>query len=100
MLARSTRPNPEDITQICFGIDTRTYTVVRILGKRNGSYTLGEGSYGNPHSIPLETEVILIHGYIDGLTCVPVHLLNTPITKDIEADLKAKAEKMKEEAAG
>jgi hypothetical protein len=63
-MARANRPNPEDITQICFAIDTRTFEVVRVLGKRNGSYTLGEGSYSNPHCHPIETEVALIRSYI------------------------------------
>jgi hypothetical protein len=77
-MARAKRPNPEDITQICFAIDTRTFEVVRVLGKRNGSYTLGEGSYGNPHGNPLEAEVMLIHAYISELRCLPFHLYNDP----------------------
>jgi hypothetical protein len=98
-MARSNRPKPDDLTQICFGIDTRTYNVVRILGKRDGSYFLGEHSYGNQHKHPLEAEVMLIHSYISDLICAPFHLFNDPSMKAIEADLKAKAEKMQEAAA-
>jgi hypothetical protein len=94
-LARNNRPKPDDITQVCFSIDTRTYNVVRIYGKRNGSYSLGEGSYGNPHNNPLEAEVQLIHSYIEELICIPIDLFNTPTAKDIEDRLKEKAAKMK-----
>ncbi|MBR1132916.1 hypothetical protein [Bradyrhizobium iriomotense] len=97
-MPRSSRPKPDDLMQVCFGIDTRTFEIVRIWEKRDGSYSIGGHTYGNQHRHPVETEVELIHAYISELICVPFHSFNTAITEDIQADLKAKAEKMK--AAG
>lgn len=97
-MARRNRPNPDEPTQICLAIDTRTYEVVKIWGRKDG-YSLGGHSYANPHSLPLEAEVPLIHHYISKLICMRIHLFNTPIMNDIEADLKQKAAKMKADAA-
>jgi len=97
-MARSKRPNPDEPTQICLAIDTRTYATVRIFGNANG-YTLGAGSYGNQHGHPLEAEIKLTHSHLTEVTCFPVGFLNTPLMNDTETDLKAKAAEMKEEAA-
>jgi hypothetical protein len=86
-MARSKRPNPDEPTQICLAIDTRTCEVVKIFGNKDG-YSLGEGSYGNQHSLPLETEIKLTHGYLSELTCMSIQLFNTPLMSDTETDLK------------
>jgi len=97
-MPRSNRPNPDDPIQVCFGIDTRTLEIVRLWGRRDGSYSIGGHTYSNQHRHPVETEVKIIHGYISELICIPIHLFNTAIVDDIEADLREKAKKMK--AAG
>lgn len=98
-MARSNRPKPDDPTVILVGIDTRTYEIVKIWGRRDGSYSIGGHTYGNQHRHPIETEISLIHGYISELRSLPFHLFNDPIMKDIETELKAKAAKMKEGAS-
>lgn len=96
-MARNKRPRPEEPTQICLAIDTRTHTTVRIFENANG-YSIGDASYSNQHGLPLEAEIKLIHGYLIDVTCMSIGFLNTPLMNDTEADLKAKAAKMKEEA--
>ena len=96
-MARSKRTNPDEPTQICLAIDTRTYEVVKIFGNKDG-YSLGTGTYGNQHNLPLEAEINLIHDHISDLTCMPIEFFNTPLMNDMEASLKAKAMKMKADA--
>lgn len=94
-MARSKRPNPEQPTWFCLAIDTRTYQIVRIFGMRNGSYSLSGHTYSNEHNNALEAEIGLIHSYISELRCLPMHLFNTSLMKDIENELIAKAAAMK-----
>jgi hypothetical protein len=93
-MARSKRPNPDEPTTIYLAIDTRTFDVVKFFGNQNG-YSLGEGSYGNQHSLPIEAEIKLKHAHLSELTSMSIGWLNDPLMKDIEAALKAKAAKMK-----
>jgi hypothetical protein len=97
-MARSKRPNPDEPTHFCLAIDTRTYQVVRIFGDKNG-YSLNGHMYGNQHSLPLEAEIHLIHDYLSDLTCMSIGWFNNPFMNDVEASLKAKAAKMKADAA-
>ncbi|WP_298243239.1 hypothetical protein [uncultured Bradyrhizobium sp.] len=97
-MARSKRPSPDEPTQFCLAIDTRDYSVVRIFAGAHG-YSLGASSYGNQHSLPLEAEITLIHGYLSDLTCMPIGFFNSPLMTEMEASLKARAAKMKDEAA-
>jgi hypothetical protein len=99
-MVRANGANPEDITQICFGIDTRTFRVVPVLGCGNGSYTLGEGSYGNKLGHDLETEVKLNHGYIAELICMRFDPREEGWFEEVESRLEAMAQKMKEAASG
>jgi hypothetical protein len=97
-MARSKRPNPDEPTQFCLAIDRRNFEVVKIFGTKNG-YSLGGHTYANEHNNPLEGEIGLIHDYIDELRCMPMHMFNTPIMHDMEADLNKKAAKMKTDQA-
>jgi hypothetical protein len=81
-MARSTRSNPEEPTQFCLAIDTRTNQIVRIFGLRNGSYSLGGHTYANEHNNPLEAEIGLLHSYTSELQCFAMHLFNSPLAKE------------------
>ncbi|WP_041358201.1 hypothetical protein [Nitrobacter hamburgensis] len=89
----------KEILQICFGIDTRTFKVVRVVGREGGTYDVdGQGPNDNLQKDSVETAVRLTHGYIAELTCWPAHQCDESLIREVEADLKTKAEKMKEAA--
>jgi hypothetical protein len=93
------RQKKKDILQICFGIDTRTFKVVRVLGREDGSYDIGgKDPSDNLQKDALETAVRLTHDYISDLSCWPAHQCDESLIQEVEADLKTKAEKMKEAA--
>jgi hypothetical protein len=93
------RRKKKNIMQMCFGIDTRTFKVVRVVGREDGTYDVdGKGPNDNLHKNALETAVRLTHDYISELSCWPVHQCDESLIQEVEADLRTKAEKMKEAA--
>ena len=89
----------KEILQICFGIDTRTFKVVRVVGIEDGTYEVGgKGPFDNLQKDALETAVRLTHDHIVELSCWPAHQCDDALIKQLEADFKARAETLKEAA--
>lgn len=89
----------KEILQICFGIDTRTFKIVRVVGREDGTYDVdGQGPNENLEKNSVETAVRLTHGYIVELSCWPAHQCDESLIRQVEADLKTRAQEMKEAA--
>jgi hypothetical protein len=95
-MARHSRPKPDEVVQVCYGIHPQTKeVVVTIFGRRNGSYSLGNHTYSNQHNLPIEAEVNIIHG-IEVEFCVLAHQMNHENTKSMVAALSEKAARLKQ----
>jgi hypothetical protein len=53
-MARHSRPKPDEVVQVCYGIHPQTKEVVTIFGRRNGSYSLGNHTYSNQQTYRLK----------------------------------------------